>query len=54
MTATIYMVEREDGSYERVSRAGVPMTHVFEGVDGDEEKDTVTYWFRRQTKEDEQ
>jgi hypothetical protein len=49
MTESIYMVERADGtSYRRVPR-GVTLAPVYEleGVDGDEEADTVTYWYRR-------
>lgn len=46
---TIWMVERADGSgYRRVSRE-VTLTPFYEleGADGDEEANTVTYWFRR-------
>ena len=55
MTTSIYMVERADrpGEYRRVSRAVANRdAYVFEGVDGDEEADTVTYWHRRKTKDD--
>jgi hypothetical protein len=46
---SIYMVERADGSgYRRVSR-DVTLARVYEleGADGDEEANTVTYWYRR-------
>ena len=55
------MIERADGSgYRRVSRsrldaliAGPFAVWIFEGVDGDEGADTVTYWYRRRSEEDE-
>ena len=48
MTESIYMLERADGSSYRVPRS-VTLAPVYEleGVDGDEEADTVTYWYRR-------
>jgi hypothetical protein len=61
MPDNIYMVERERPDpdapaplrYRRVSRAvTLKPVYVFEGVDGDEEADTVTYWFRRRTEEE--
>jgi hypothetical protein len=55
---SIYMVERirEDEAghgYRRVTREQVTDAYVFEGVDGDEEANTVTYWYRRKTQDDE-
>lgn len=50
---TIRMVERADGSsYRRCSTSEVQRltdagTIEFEGVDGDEYANTVTYWYRR-------
>lgn len=49
---SVYMIERADGSYRRASRSQITDRHVFEGVDGDEETNTVTYWFRRATDDD--
>lgn len=51
----IYMVERADepGKYRQASQSWANRpAYVFEGVDGDEENNTVTYWFRRKTEDD--
>jgi hypothetical protein len=58
---SVYLIERADGSgYRRVSRSRLdaliakPFNFwIFEGVDGDEEADTVTYFYRRRTEDDE-
>jgi hypothetical protein len=58
MTVTVRMVERvERGRYRRASRSEITRmldagTIVLEGADGDEELDTVTYWFSRDTEGD--
>lgn len=50
----IYKVERTDGTgYRKISRAEMVRmrnagTIRFEGVDGDEEANTVTYWYTRE------
>jgi molybdate-binding protein len=52
---TIRMVERANGSgYRAVSDAQFRrLTGIqFEGVDGDEEANTVTYWYCRKTEEE--
>ena len=49
---TIRMVEREDGSYRTGSASAIGRrldagTLRLAGVDGDEEANTVTYWYDR-------
>jgi hypothetical protein len=49
---SVYMLERADGSgYRRVSRSALTTDYVLEGVDGDEEANTVTYWYCRRGEE---
>lgn len=43
----VYMIQRADNGYRRVSRSAIPEGFVLEGVDGDEDANVVTYWFRR-------
>lgn len=51
---TIYMAERANRTgYRKVPRNALTEQHIFEGADGDEEADTVTYWFRRRDEDDE-
>ena len=53
---TVRMVERKDGSgYRRVGEAEYQRraaTLRAEGVDGDEETNTVTYWYTPRNEED--
>lgn len=50
MPATsIYMIQKLDGSFRRARKAPTSPRYVFEGVDGDEEANTVTYWYVRAT-----
>jgi hypothetical protein len=49
---SIYMVESasKPGEYRKTSRSWANRpAYVFEGVDGDEDANTVTYWYRRAT-----
>ena len=52
---SIYMVEARKGGYlprTQPQFLALKADLIFEGVDGDEEANTVTYWYRRATDED--